>query len=387
MFSKLIMVGATTQNNKLVNGQSMMFQLFVDNLQERNVETIIVDFGKSVDKNLYNKRVSGKFSITKLVDNFLLIFRFVFVLITNPKTAIYITTSQSKVGFVRDHLFISLAKIFNRKIVAHQFGANYQEFYNTQTEKFKNKIKKTLEKTDFVIVEGDYTKEQFQFLSDYKTKVVTIPNGLPENIKSNSISPKNINPAQPIRIIYLSNLIESKGYWDVLQAINILANRENVNMEAIFSGKFLQDIDDKMFSSSDHARNEFFNFIKANKLEERVQYYEGLFGENKSKAFNDAHFFSLPSYYGNEGQPVSILEALAYGCVPIVTDYRVIPTMVNTDNGFFVNPKSPEEIVKAITSMVSNPEAYHRKSESGIQFYLDNFTADKYVNKLIELFK
>lgn len=380
------MVGATTQNNKLVNGQSMMFQLFVDKLRERNVETLIVDFGKSVDKEFFNKRVSGKFSITKLLDNFLLIFRFVFVLITNPKTAIYITTSQSKVGFLRDHLFISLAKIFNRKIVAHQFGANYHEFFNSQTDEFKNKIRNTLEKTDFIIVEGDYTKEQFQFLSNYKTKVVTIPNGLPENVESNSISPKNINLAQPIRLIYLSNLIESKGYWDVLEAVHILVNRENVNIEAIFSGKFLQDVDDKMFSSSDVARNEFFNFIKTNKLEDRVQYYEGLFGENKSKAFNDAHFFSLPSYYGNEGQPVSILEALAYGCVPIVTDYRVIPTMVNKENGFFVNPKSPEEIVQAIKFMICNPQEYNRKSESGIKFYLDNFTADKYVNKLIELF-
>ena len=380
------MVGSTTQNNKLVNGQSMMFQLFVDNLRERNVETIIVDFGKSVDKNFYNKRVSGKFSITKLIDNFLLIFRFVFVLITNPKTSIYITTSQSKVGFVRDYLFISLAKIFNRKIVAHQFGANYHEFFNTQIEGFKYKIKSTLEKTDFVIVEGDFTKEQFRFLPNYKTKVVTISNGLPEKIDSKTISPKNLNIEQPIRLIYLSNLIESKGYWDVLEAINILVNREKVNIEAVFSGKFLQDVEDKMFSSSEQARSEFFNFLKKNKLEERVQYFEGLFGKNKSKAFNDAHFFSLPSYYINEGQPVSVLEALAYGCVPIVTDYRVIPTMVNKENGFFVHPESPEEIVGAIKLMINNPEEYRKKSESGIKFYLDNFTADKYVNKLIELF-
>ncbi len=384
--TKLILVGCTTQNNKLVNGQSMMFQLFVDQLKEKGIKTEIVDFGISLDSRFADKRVSSKFSFLKLLDNFLLIFNFIFVLISNPKTSIYITTSQSKVGFLRDYIFISLSKLFGRKVIAHQFGSNYGQFYKEQPESLKQKIIATFNKTDKVIVEGDFTKNQFNFLKNYQEKVISIPNGLPEKIDSKNICAKTLDPQQPIQLLYLSNLIETKGYWDVLKAANLLVNRDRRNINIVFSGKFLGGLDDSLFSSPEEARKEFFSFIEENNLTDRIQYFEGLFGEEKSKTFSNSHFFLLPSYYVNEGQPVSIVEALAYGCVPIVTDYRLIPDMVNIENGFFVNPKSPEEIAVVINKMIENPSKYHQHSQAGINDYLDNFTAAKFIDKVLKLF-
>ena len=149
IMTKLILVGCTTQNNKLVNGQSMMFQLFVDQLREKNIKTEIVDFGISLDSKFTDNRVSNKFSFLKLIDNFLLIFKFIFVLISNPATSIYITTSQSKVGFLRDYIFISLSKLFGRKVIAHQFGSNYGHFYNTQSKFIKQKSLLKINLRDF----------------------------------------------------------------------------------------------------------------------------------------------------------------------------------------------------------------------------------------------
>lgn len=386
IMTKLILVGCTTQNNKLVNGQSMMFQLFVDQLREKNIKTEIVDFGISLDSKFTDNRVSNQFSFLKLIDNFLLIFKFIFVLHSNPATSIYITTSQSKVGFLRDYIFISLSKLFGRKVIAHQFGSNYGHFYNTQSKFFKQKIISTFSKTEKVIVEGDFTKNQFQFLKNYQEKVISIPNGIPEKVDSTTIVAKTLDPQQPIQLLYLSNLIESKGYWDVLKAVNLLVNRDQRNLKVVFSGKFLGGLDDSLFSSPEEARKEFFSFIEENNLTDRIQYFEGLFGEEKSKTFSNSHFFLLPSYYVNEGQPVSIVEALAYGCVPIVTNYRLIPDMVNVENGFFVNPKSPEEIAVVINKMIENPSKYREHSQAGINDYLENFTAAKFIDKVLKLF-
>ena len=383
MIKKLIMVGATTQNNKLVNGQSMMFQLFVDQLHEQNIRTVIVDFGKSIDPQLHKKRISGKFDFAKLIDNFFLLFRFAFVMMSNPKTPLYINTSQSTVGFVRDYIFINLAKFFNRKIIVHQFGANYTKFYNSQSERNKTKIKYTLQKANSIIVEGNFTKEQFSFLPNYQSKVISMNNGLPEKITNHEIAPKKLTSGAPTELLYLSNLIEGKGFWDVLEAVNILVNHHKQNVNAVFAGRFLEDVEDKRFATSAEARQYFDKFVKENHLQSRVTYVEGLYGAEKSKAFHKAHFFLLPTYYINEGQPVSILEALAYGCVPIVTPYRLIPDMVNSENGFFVNPQSPLDIVAVITLMIDNPEDYRARSAAGISSYKANFTAEKYVQKLL----
>lgn len=383
---KIIAIGTTTQNDKWVNGQSMMFQLLVDKLSERNIKPIIVDFGLSLSKKTLTSRVSGKFTLTKLVDNIIVLFTFFKQLFLNPKTPIYINTSQTKVGFLRDYIVINSSKFFNRKVTVHQFGANYENFFSQQSPSVKNKIKVTLEKADHIIVEGDFTKEQFSFIENYKQKVVSITNGLPEKVDSSKIFAKTITGCQPVHLLYLSNMIESKGYWDVVEAINILVNERNFKINAVFTGKFLGDISDEKFKNPLEAKKAFLDYIIKNNLSDFVSFNEkGLYKKEKSAAFLRAHFFLLPTYYTNEGQPVSVLEALAYGCVPIVTKYRVIPTMVNEENGSFVNPKSPVEIADTIEKYIRNTTVYHLKSQRAINDYLEKFTAEKYVDHIEKL--
>jgi glycosyltransferase involved in cell wall biosynthesis len=384
MKNKIIAVGPTTQNNTAVNGQSMMFQLLVDEVHHRNIKTIIVDIGVSAFSN--KNRVSGKFSILKALDYIIILTKLFFILLFNQKQTVYVTTAQSKVGFIRDYYIILFARFFNSKIIAHQFGANYSGFYNSQTPFLQKKIKQTLSKVDKLVVEGDYTKAQFSFLPNYESIVYSLPNGLPEKIESSKIEAKTLDVTQPIKMFYLSNLIESKGFWDVLEAVNLLVNEEKINVEVVFAGKFLDAVDDQIFPNAEEAKKAFFSYIEEKNLQKKVLYFEGLYAKAKAEEFKKSHFFLLPSYYINEGQPVSVLEALAYGCVPIVTEYRLIPSMVNKQNGFFVNPKSPIEIVTIIKNLSKNPDLYATYSQSAIDYYLNNFTADKYTEKLIHLF-
>lgn len=385
MKNKIIAIGPTTQNNTVLNGSSMMFQMFVDEMERRNIPIIVLDLWQSIF-NKGSERISGKTSIYKVADYILLIGKLFLILVFNPKQKVYLNTGQSKIGFIRDYVIINLSKLFGCKIIAHQFGANYSGFYNSQSGFIKSKIVKTLAKTDKIIVEGDYTKKQFDFLPDYQTKVVSVPNGLPQKIDSSKIIAKKMDYDQPINLFYLSNLIESKGYWDVLEAINILKNDYKINLRAVFSGKFLDSVDDIKFKNAEEARKVFFDYIEKNNLKDNIEYYEGLYGEKKAEEFKKAHFFILPTYYINEGQPVSVVEALAYGCVPIVTRYRLIPTMVNEDNGIFVNPKSPKEIAQRINEMAGKPEVYNAISQNAIKQYTDHFTAEKYTNHLIGFF-
>lgn len=382
MTNKIILVGPTTQNNTILNGQSMMFQLMVDALLENKIEFKVIDIGISTFKSKED-RISGRFTINKSLNYIPLLLKYFFVVLKLKKSSIYITTAQSKVGFIRDYFFINFAKFFGNKVIAHQFGSNYAEFYASQTPFFKSKIKKTLQKTDIIVVEGEFTKSQFDFLPNYHNKVLVLQNGLPQKVES-TLKPKTLSP-EKIELIYLSNLIESKGYWDVLEAVNILVNKFKINVEIVFSGKFLESSDDKKFNNAIEAKKAFFEYIEEYNLQSNIIYFEGLYGEEKARHFAKANFFLLPSYYINEGQPVSVLEALAYGCVPIVTKYRLIPDMVNENNGFFVNPNSPIEIANIIKNISVLPDVYNKHSEAAIDFYLENFTANKYTSKLISL--
>ena len=383
---EIIVIGTSTQNNKWVNGQSMMFQLLVDEMQKKKFTPVIVDFGLSISKNSNNRRVSGNFSFIKVLDNIIVLLKFFKEILFHPNAPIYLNTSQTKVGFIRDYIMINTASFFKRKIIAHQFGANYTRYYSEQSPRNKERIKSTLQKTYKVVVEGDYTKEQFSFLPNYQEKVISVPNGLPEKIDLSKIKAKEIIPGRTVKMLYLSNMIESKGFWDVLEAFRILVNIKKRDVAITFAGKFFGDTEDTKFQNPDNAHKAFLKFVDDHQLKSKFTYCaDGLYGKEKSEAFLDANFFLLPSYYINEGQPASVLEALAYGCVPITTKYRLIPMMVTEENGAFVNPKSPQEIADTIERFILDPSRYHQHSAAAINDYYHKFTAEKYIEKLIQI--
>ena len=58
-----------------------------------------------------------------------------------------------------------------------------------------------------------------------------------------------------------------------------------------------------------------------------------------------------------DGTPMSVLEAMACGCVPIVSDLPSLREWIrNGETGFLVNPKNPKEIADAAINVLSDPE-------------------------------
>jgi glycosyltransferase involved in cell wall biosynthesis len=75
-------------------------------------------------------------------------------------------------------------------------------------------------------------------------------------------------------------------------------------------------------------------------------------GDAKAGLLSRTDVFVLPSY--NEGLPISILEAMSYGCAIVSTPVGGIPEVVK-DNGVLVKPGDIDGIASAIYSL-SDPE-------------------------------
>ncbi|HEY5587486.1 MAG TPA: glycosyltransferase [Candidatus Paceibacterota bacterium] len=381
MEKKIIAIGqCTDQIRNLFSGQAMMFESLTDYLKENSYSVDVVNLTSK-----YTNIQVGEIVVKRIIEYITIILKSIPFFYRNKGGILYITTAQTKGGFLRDFIFIHLAFIFRCKILIQQFGSNFEIFYNCLSPFFKYLVRKTFNKGNYIIVEGVVTKKQFSFIKNYENKVLTLTNGLPEKAIKKGSDVKIFLSNESFKMIYLSYMIESKGYWDVLEAVNILINEFGRNVECVFAGMFKSSVDDEIFKSEVDASNQFHNFIYNKKLDKIVTYYEGLMGAKKSEAFLKSHVFLLPSYFKFEGQPVSVLEAMAYGCVPIVTQYRMIPDMVTHETGIYVEKKSPRQIADKIMYLMDNPEIYKGYSKASIDRFTENFTFDKYCSKFCQI--
>ena len=380
---KYICLGFNVDKGKgYVTGLAMMHDLFMSILREHgySVHSISLNSDLTLDSKV------GKPSVSRYFEYFRIIRAVIVSFAKNNNAVFYFNPSTTRSGFYRDVLLIVLAKMFNHKVLMQQFGALFESF-----KKGLNRVEQRLlvwsyNKVEMIIVEGEYAKRQYSFIKKQEI-IKTIQNGLPE---LNTFEEKNFKTyvaGEAFNLFFMNNMIESKGYFDVLKAIDILVNSRNRNVTCVFAGKFMSLEQDEYFDNSEDAKDFFDKFIAERNLVGRVTYYDCVFDKKKDEIFRKSHVFLLPSYYVFEGQPTAILEALSYGCVPIVTRYRLIPDMVDESCGLFVEKKSPVKIADAVESLMNNPTSYNLLSVNGFNRFNERFTQEAYANKLLHVIK
>lgn len=366
---KIIAVGPKVcYKKKGFSGQAELFDGLTGYLAQKGNKVCEIDIG-NLPVNPFLKKISY----------LIIILNYFFRYALCRYTRLYITTSESRLGFYRDYLMIGIADLFKSKIIAHYYGGSLTRLFAELNQKEMLFFHKMLEKVSTIIVEGEYMKTQFLENTNVGSKLFVVPNGLPKEC-GGMFEQKRFKEGDVFTVLYLSNLIFTKGYFYVLEAINDLVNKDHLNVKCIFAGSFIQTNDDPY--SPNKRKKDFFNYIDKHGLSDAVSYKKGLYGDDKDFAFRTSYAFVLPSFYIDEGQPVSILEAMAYGCVPIVTPYRHIPMMINMDNGCFVDPQSSDSIRQAIKNLITSPDIYTLKSAHCIKDYKDKFTFDKFTSAI-----
>ncbi|WP_158301951.1 glycosyltransferase family 4 protein [Paenibacillus mesophilus] len=362
-----------------VAGQSLAFQMLVEEFEQRNLPHQIV--------NLSGKKGSFNVSVGKrALQYFWILLDYVRKTSFGKKT-VYITIAQSLQGFWRDFFMIWYAKCFGHSVVCHLHGGNYGHFFDHQPGWIRRLIRATLLKADHIYVLGERLRGMFDFEPRLGPKLDVVCNGLPF-ILPDTIGAKKLpsNPDEPVVILYLSNLIESKGYLHVLEAIDLLVKDGGPKVKCLFFGRFLSNVDDILVRSAEHGRELFEAFVKERGLEGIVEYNGTIQGEEKLKVLQQSHFFVLPTQYDNEGQPLSIIEAMAFGSVVISTDYRGIPEMViDGDSGVLVPFAEPGAIADAIKELCGEPARYERMSLNAKKHFKANFTREAHLEKIVSL--
>ena len=169
----------------------------------------------------------------------------------------------------------------------------------------------------------------------------------------------------------------------MLEAVRILKQEVRLDVKATFAGQFEVAADDVVQISPAEAQARFDRRIEEDGLRPTVEYVGVVTGERKWALIDDSDFFILPTNHRDEGQPISIIEAMARGCVVIATNYRAIPDMVvDGETGVLVEHSSPRQIVDAVHRLASDCAAYAAASRAGAERYRQRFTVERHVEAM-----
>ncbi|WP_438333822.1 glycosyltransferase family 4 protein [Edwardsiella tarda] len=340
---------------KPITGQSVSFHNLVNSYNESKFYTICYG-GNSV----ISRVLSTMFSSLKL---FLLCS-------TNKINKIYITTSRTKIGFVRDFIALNICHLFSCKIINHLHGADFKIFYSSLSQRERCLVDYVYNKIDCSIVLSPNMREQYSMYP--KMKIVSIHNGASFPKRNPIFLNKKKN-----RVLYLSNIMYSKGITFLISAINDL-NRDGFDFELIIAGEILSDD----YRSIDQMRECFFSLISKNK---NIKYVGVVSGDEKESLLHDSMFFVLPSFYKTEAQPISIIEAMQNGCIIITTKHNYIPDYISDNNGKLVPIESSDEIKNAILSIWGDEDKLLSIYKRNIDYARSDFSLDKNIQSIKSL--
>ena len=178
----------------------------------------------------------------------------------------------------------------------------------------------------------------------------------------------------PVNLLFLSNLIPSKGVYVLLDACRILKDK-GLDFQCNFVGGETKEIDRARFEAEVQRRG----------LEGMVRYEGPKYGEEKEEYWRSSDVFVFPTYYFNECFPLVILEAMQHGLPVVSTTEGAVPDMVADGvNGFVCERKDVSGLVGALERLITDAALRMRMGEVGRKRYEEEFTLERFEERFAE---
>lgn len=169
------------------------------------------------------------------------------------------------------------------------------------------------------------------------------------------------------RMLFLSNMMATKGVWELLEALAIL-KRKGLHFACDFVGGW-KDVQPEEFNTCVHEYG----------LDDCVCAHGAKYGIDKEEFFNKADIFVFPTFYHNECFPLVLLEAMMHGLTCVSTNEGgILGIIENGQTGLVVSKNNPQELASALESLLSDMERCRAMGVEGRKRYEREFTLKRF---------
>ena len=308
----------------------------------------------------------GHVSLEKLL-KYLLLLRYISHVVKEIRPElVYITPNAGGKAFFKDFIVVQMLKSMGCKIIAHYHNKGVSAYqskwiYNFLYKRFFSNLKVILLAENLYKDIAKYVKRE---------DVYICPNGIPSSCKEEMEARRNnVIP----HLLFLSNLLISKGVIVLLDALKILKEKEYTFVCQFIGGE-----------TAEISAVQFFEEVNKRELSDLVTYVGRKVREEKEAFFRQADIFVFPTYYETFG--LVNLEAMEYKLPVISTNEGGIPDIVKDgENGLICEKQNPVSLADCIAKLLDDEELRVKMGSAGHEKFCREFTLDKFENRMRDI--
>ena len=318
----------------------------------------------------------GRFSLKK--------FRPVFRLIGEVRRTVsqwkpervYLTPSATMPGLLKDALVARAARRKGARVILHFHNKGVAE---RQGRFVYDRLYRILFRDARVIL---LSERLYSDVRKYvpEERVSYCPNGVsvPDlDFSTPPAAPLEMTGKKPLEmtILFLSNMIRSKGVSVMIEACRLLKER-GIGFRCSLVGAL----------SADYPGDSLVDEIRRQGVGDCVTYEGPAYGEGKWNAFAKADVFVHPTL--NDSFPLVVLEAMGAGLPVVTTAEGGIPDMVRDGVDGLICPKGdPSALADALQKLLSDASMCIRLGESGKARYRMLYTQEQFEKRFVDILK
>jgi glycosyltransferase involved in cell wall biosynthesis len=182
----------------------------------------------------------------------------------------------------------------------------------------------------FVCISATIAAKLTALLPFREKDIVFIPPVVPDTIIGRPEREENT-----LRIVFVGRLTLDKGF-NLLPMVDLVLRERGIGCEWTIVAP--------------HTTTEYDGWLYSG----RVAYHEYVHNSRMAEIYTKQDIMLLPSHA--EGFPLTILEAMKAGVVPLATKLDTLSSVIeHGQTGFFFTPNDSDEIVRQITELYHNP--------------------------------
>jgi glycosyltransferase involved in cell wall biosynthesis len=277
----------------------------------------------------------------------------------------YVPAPAKRAPLVRDWMVMACCRVWFRHLILHWHAVGLGAWLEAGARPWERWLtRRLLGRATLAIVLSEFSRADAEKLRPRQVAVVA--NGIPDPCPSydyelrswrtlrrqviaaalaRSASPDG-PPRETARVLYLAHCTRDKGLFDAVAAVaqanaTLVSRRVDLRLELTVAGDFLSEAERAEF---DQLRVKYAAWLR----------YAGFVrGAAKEALFRESDVFHFPTWYANEGQPVSLIEAMAFGLPMVTTQWRAIPEALPAGYAGLLEPRQPDHAAEALLRAIT----------------------------------